>query len=455
MSSLFGTISIALRALLAQQGALNTTTNNIANVNTPGYTRQRPRLAGDAPFDQGSVLFGSGAVLQRVESLRDRILELRIQDEAQQQGGTDAFLKNMQQIQTAFSGSNSEIGGQIGAFFDSLQQLSVDPTSSPQRQNVLTTANNLATGFHSAAQNLARLHTNIDLSISQTVDQVNDLVTRVANLNEEVSQAQLLSQDGGAFEDQRTRVIQQLSQLISVSVLDTPEGVSLTTANGASLVAGTHSYVLSSRPDSSGVQHIFSGGQDITGNITGGQLAAQLTVRDQKIPGLLSHLDLLATNLANAFNTVHQQGYDLSGGQGGNFFAPPLTSEPGAAAVFSVLITDPAKIAASSDGTPGGNGNLAQLTAIRNQALANGQNPFDFYANLVFGIGSDVANAQAEYEAGDLVMRQLQNQRDAVSGVSLDEEAANLVRYQRAFEAAARVVTTVDEMTQTSRPWEA
>jgi flagellar hook-associated protein 1 FlgK len=198
------------------------------------------------------------------------------------------------------------------------------------------------------------------------------------------------------------------------------------------------------------VQHIFAQGSDITGKLTSGKLAGLLAVRDQKIPGILADLDTLAAGLANAINTAHRAGFDLTGTAGGDLFAPPPASGPGAAASMAVLISDPSLLAASSDGSPGSNGNLAALAGVRNQAIIAGQSPTDFYANLVFRIGSDVANGTAESEASDLILRQLENQRGSLSGVSLDEEAANLVRYQRAFEAAARVVTTVSEMLDTA-----
>jgi flagellar hook-associated protein 1 FlgK len=117
---------------------------------------------------------------------------------------------------------------------------------------------------------------------------------------------------------------------------------------------------------------------------------------------------------------------------------------------MSVQITDAAQIAASSDGSPGSNGNVAQLLAVHDQGVAGGKKPLDYYANLVFGIGSDVANGTAEQDATGLVLGQLQDQRGSVSGVSLDEEAANLLQYQRAYEAAAKVVTTINDMLQTA-----
>ena len=126
-----------------------------------------------------------------------------------------------------------------------------------------------------------------------------------------------------------------------------------------------------------------------------------------------------------------------------------LTSTTNAAANFGVAITDPSLIAASSDGSAGSNGNIAQLIAVRDQQLPSGASPMDMYSNLVLQVGNFGANAQADSNATALSLQQLTDQRNAVSGVSLDEESTNLIRYQRAYEASARVVTTVDSMLQT------
>jgi flagellar hook-associated protein 1 FlgK len=145
-------------------------------------------------------------------------------------------------------------------------------------------------------------------------------------------------------------------------------------------------------------------------------------------------------------NAANRNGFDLFGNTGGDLFVPPPASGQGAAAAMAIQITDPVLIAASSDGSPGSNGNVAQLLAVHDQAIAGSMNPTDYYANLVFGIGSDVANGTAEQDATGLVLGQLQDQRGSISGVSLDEEAANMLQYQRAYDAAAKVVTTINDM---------
>ena len=160
------------------------------------------------------------------------------------------------------------------------------------------------------------------------------------------------------------------------------------------------------------------------------------------------------SKVAAAFRQAFQNaGYDLSGGKGGNFFTPfsPIVagSNAGAAATMSVAITDPNQIAASSDGTQGDNGNATAMADLQNQPVVSEQTPGSYYSNLIDQVGNTISNSNSQQEAIGLVLQQLTNQQSAISGVSLDEEAANLVLYQRAYEASARVISVIDELTST------
>jgi flagellar hook-associated protein 1 FlgK len=172
-------------------------------------------------------------------------------------------------------------------------------------------------------------------------------------------------------------------------------------------------------------------------------------VRDQKIPGLLSQLDSLAAGLATSVNNIHHSGFDLNGNAGGDFFTPPPAGGQGASASIAVAITDPTLVAASSDRSQGSNGNILQLAALHDQPLISGQTANELYSNMIFSVGSDVANASSELDASKLILQKLQDQRGSISGVSLDEEAANMILFQRAYDASARVVQTVSEMLDT------
>jgi len=449
MPGLNTSLSIAVQALQANQGALNVTSNNIANVNTPGYSRQVAILNEAPTFQENNITFGGGVTLEQFQSVRDQLLQLRIYEETQQQGNSETQFNSLSQIEGIFSNPSQGVGGALSAFFNSLSQLSTNPTDANARQAVLTSANNLANSFHQAVSSLTTIGTGLDQSVPQTVDQINRLTSQIATFNGQVAQMQGLGKDPGTVQDQRDELIRQLSGLINISVTQTEHGLTLTTAKGVPLVVANQSYGLQSNANNSVLEHVYSAqGQDITSQIQGGQLGGTLQVRDQALPQLFSQLNDLASQFATSFNMQHAAGFDASGNAGQNFFNP-LPSTTAAAANFGVAITNPSLIAASSDGSAGSNGNLEQLVALRNQQLPAGANPMDLYSNLVLQVGNLGTNANAAVTATNLSLQQLTDQRSSVSGVSLDEETTNMIKYQRAYEAGARVVTTVDSMLQT------
>jgi flagellar hook-associated protein 1 len=446
MGSLNASLATALSGLIADQGALQVTTNNVANANTPGYSRERAVLVTSDPDVRDPLTFGTGVTLQSVESIRDPILESQIQQQTQTEGQYSTLASALQQTQVNFTASTGDIGTAISNFFDSVNQLSTNPTDLSLRQGVITSAGNLATTFNTTATNLTQQQTSLDLSVVQTVGQINQLTAQIAQLNGQISDLQNVGESAGTFVDQRTSAIDQLSSLVDVSVIPSDNTLTLTTANGAPLVAGQQSFQLQTQITSAGLHDVYSQGNDITSTITSGQLGGTIEARDQQIPAIQAQLNTLAAGVANAVNGVQAGGFDLNGNPGTNLFNPPPVSGVGAAASLSVAITDPSLIAASSDGTVGSNGNADAMFALSTQAVIGGQSPTNYYSGIVFNVGNAVANASSEQNASNLVLQQLNDQRASVSGVSLDEEAANMVQYQDAYTASAQVITTINDM---------
>jgi flagellar hook-associated protein 1 FlgK len=196
---------------------------------------------------------------------------------------------------------------------------------------------------------------------------------------------------------------------------------------------------------------VYAQGTDITSGIAGGQLQGLISARDDSVPSTQSSLDNLAARLISAVNQQQKDGFDLTGSQGADFFTPPTPSasgsNAGAAATMTVALTNPDQVAASSDGTQGDNRNATAMADLQNASIISGQTAGDYYSNLIDQVGNNVSNATSEQEAVGLVLQQLTNQQSSISGVSLDEEAANLITHQQAYEAAARVINVVDELT--------
>jgi len=453
MGSLSASLNIALQSMLTEQGALQVTSNNIANVNTPGYSRQRPNIDETPPVQLGGLTFGTGVKLQSVSSLRDAILDLRVNQETQQQGQLESFISSGQQIQALFNEtSGTGLQAPLTAFFSSLSQLAANPSDLNSRQAVITAGQNLASAFNQTSANLTTLQRNVDLSVTQSVSKINTLTAQIAAVNTQVAAATTGGQNPGPFVDQRQQLLNQLSSLVDVSEIDAGNGsLTITTSNGAPLVVAGQNFQLTTQPDATtGLQHIFSQGTDITAKITAGQLAGQLQIRDQEIASTKTSLDTLAAGIATSFNTQHQAGFDLNGAAGGNFFVPPPAGGVGAASSLTVAITDPSKIAASADGSAGDNANANALLALQNQPIAGGQTPLNFYSGVVFKIGNDVSAAQTNQQAGSLVLQQIQDLQGGVSGVDINEEASNLIRFQNAYQASAQVASVINSLLQTT-----
>ncbi len=453
MPDLMGSMSIALGALKNSQEALDVTSNNIANLNTPGYSRQRANFSEADPIGFGHLQFGTGAQIVNIQSIRDQALEFRINAETQQQSGLDSFLAPMQQVQSTFNeAAGTGLQGAISGFFNSLSQLSTNPANVPLRQSVLTAGQTMSSAFNNAASNLSNLRSSMDTQVPTTVQQINTLAQSISQLNLRISQSQSGGQQPGVLEDQRNELIHKMAALVSISMIQGNNGaVSISTALGAALVVGGQSFNLKTATSpATGMQQVLaSDGTDLTASITGGQLGGVLRVRDQAIPDLQNKLDTLASGIANAANTTHQAGFDLNGAAGQKLFTVPVTVA-GTAQSITMNITDPAKVAASLDGTVGDNANALALANLQNQTTVSGQKPVDFYSNTVAQLGADIQQATSQSDTQSVVLQQLQSQRNSISGVSMDEEAANLVRFQRAYQAAARVVNVIDEMTQTA-----
>lgn len=446
MSNLSASLATALSGLEAAQGALEATTNNVANANTSGYSREVPVLETSDPVVVGSLTLGTGVTLESIESIRDPILESQIQQETQTQGQLNSLVSALEQTQTSFSSSTGDIGTAISSFFSSINQLATSPTDLSLRQAVLTAADNLASTFNATANNLSEQASNLNDSVVQTVGQINQLTTQIAQLNGQISQNENAGGNGGTLIDQRTQLIDQLSSLVDVSVIPTGNTITLTTAAGTALVSGQQSFQLSTQQTSSGVQDVYAGPTDITSTIVSGQLGGILQARDQQIPSLQNQLDALASGLATAVNNVQTSGYDLNGNKATDTPLFNVSSGAGAAANLSVAITDPSSIAASSDGTSGDNGNADAMYALSNQAVVDGQTASDYYSGIVFNVGNAVSNATAQQSASNQVLQQLNDQRSSVSGVSLDEEAANMIQYQQAYADSAQVVSAINTM---------
>jgi flagellar hook-associated protein 1 FlgK len=439
-------MDIAQQALMANQEALNVTGNNVANQNTAGYTRQVVSFQTvDAVTLSGGTV-GSG-VTASATSQRDRVLEQQVQQQTQTQAQSGALESALQQIQNIFglssttsSASSTVLGTAVDSFFSSLSALASNPSDTATRQNVLTAANSLAAAFNSASNQLSQVSTGLNQQVIGDVSQVNSLTSTIASLNTQIT-ALSPNADAGTLEDQRQQAIAQLSQLVGLDQISTENnGITLTTSNGAVLVGGSQSFALSTT-QVGGTTHILAGigGQDVTSNLTGGDLGGVLQARDQQLPSYQSALDNLAFAIGTQVNQQNALGVDGNGNPGAGLFSLPAASS-GAAALIQVATADPNAVAAAATGQgSAGNTNASALANLSSANIVNGQTASGFLASFLGQIGSDTAAATTNNSAQQATLTQLTTQRDSLSGVSLDEEASNLTQYQRAYQAASQV----------------
>jgi flagellar hook-associated protein 1 FlgK len=292
-----------------------------------------------------------------------------------------------------------------------------------------------------------------DADIRASVDQINQLSTKIADLNRQIGDAN--GTDTEPLRDQLDVALQQLSKLTSVNILAQPQGTfDVSTSSGRPLVVGVHSYELTTTSAAgTGLTEIRASGADITGEIRGGSIGGLLEFRDQVMPDYLSQLDQLAFDVAQKINNVHAAGYDLSGTSGRLFFAP-LAAVAGAAAAIAVdpaLAADSSRVAASGSGAAGDNVTAKALAALRDSDAAGGNTAtfVEAWGQLVNRIGTDSATAQSDLQTRQDIVAAIRRIRDSVSGVSLDEEAGRLLQFQRAYQANAKFFSAIDETLQT------
>jgi flagellar hook-associated protein 1 FlgK len=385
-----------------------------------------------------------------VESFRDRFIDYRVAQELPAQSEYDTVSQALQQIDGILnSQGGSGLQSSLSSFFNSFSALANNPNDLSLRQNVVSQANSLANQFHRTYDSIQKVQTSQDQAVTDTVTQMNAVIEKIAALNPKVAAAQAQHSDAeSSLRDQRQELLDQLSGLADVSYFETEAGaVTVTTAQGAVLVIGDQSATLQSAtvPGLS-MNQVLLNGTNVTSDFQSGKLGGLLKVRDQNIAGYLNTLDDLAAGLIERVNSQHALGSDMYGNAGGDFFTPFVQPWPGnntgAAHSISVAITDPQAIAAAESGAgQGSNANAQALAAIKDEQLflPDHFTASQFYASLLETVGSDYQTADNGSKTQSQILLQLQNQRDSLTGVNLDEEAVNVVKFQKAYEASARL----------------
>jgi flagellar hook-associated protein 1 FlgK len=470
MATIGTAFNIATGALDADQAALDIVANNTANVNTPGYTLETPTWQQNDSTSFSGITFGTGVEVTGAQSQRDRVLEQAMQQQTQTESGSAARLTALNQMQALFTGATSAgtdtsaasgIGTDLSNFFNALSSLEGSPANISERQAVLSAAGTLASDFNGAASQLESQRQSLDEQTTSIVGQANTLLQSIAQLNVQIESTSP-NTDAGTLEDQRQQDLTQLSQLVGIRTVPTENnGLTVTTMGGALLVAEGQAYQITNG-QVDGETHFFDAqGADITSDLTsgGGQLGGTLTARDQDIPQVESALDQLAYSLATSVNAQNEAGFDLNGAAGTAIFGLPASAtaqDPaGSAAGIQVTMTDPSKIAAagvvagSSPPTPegsSGDSNLLLMANLGSSGIVKGITPASYFSDMVTSLGGLTSEVGSENTAQQAALTQLQDQINTISGVNLNDEAAQLETFEQSYQAASKLFTTLDQV---------
>jgi flagellar hook-associated protein 1 FlgK len=559
MTDIYGVLSIGNKALLVQQKGIYVTGNNIANINTPGYSRQRLNMSSDVPVSASIGPVGTGVRAIEVERVYQRFLGVQINNETQTLGRWEANKDMLERVEMILDESEGYGLNQVmNDFWNAWQDLSNNPSGPVERSVLVAKSEMLAATFSKNYQDLQTVQRDIDTMIKGTVDEINLVSEKIVSLNQKIIQMEADGNTANDYRDQRDVLLNELSEMIDINSFEGANGaVTVSVGSGQPLVEGTNVYRLSAQINSFGNQNIIwidaaNNTVDITDNISGGKMKGWLNARDLDIRNYLNRLDALAQGLMEAVNTLHAGGYGLDGSTGNDFFtgaatasgvldaALTITAEEGGAGNIAITLvaggtagsetvtTDPVtgdiriaiedgastqaqiaaalqahsaiasavatapgaawtlgsgtdavtlsggasaanmqvnpaivlddKLIAAADGfdtvpgdKPGDNGNAIAIANLQTATTMNGNTVTfgAFHESFIGDVGHAVQQAASYYSHQDQMVHQLENYRESISGVAIDEEMVNLVKFQNAYQAAAKLIATADEMMQT------
>lgn len=471
MGGLFGILDVAGRGLLVAQQGVRNSSNNIANVNTPGYSRQRQNVESitSTPREGGGV--GNGAEQTSIQRVVDSFVQAQLVKQNGASGGTDvqAFaLSSIEEVVNEQDGAG--VGAALGRLYSAFSDLSAasSPGAAVEREAARTAGQHLIDTLQSADARLRDQMDAADQSIAATIESINTTTKQVALLNRQISQAEAVA-PANELRDQRDGLVRSLAQKIEISAFEDKGSQVILLPSGQPLVEAGFSHDLVPIGDTANPFDpsytrvgVASGSTitDISDDIGGGELGGLLRVRDAILPGAVRSLDTIAYNLAASVDAVHTAGTGLNGATG-NFFAalPGVEDSARDLALDANVVASADSIAAGLTTAAGDNRNAVALAALRDQAAAivlPGDPPgpasgpirtvLAHAASIVADIGQQTATMQQAREQNARISEVLEDRREEVSGVSLDEEVTQLVQLQAAFQANARVMVAVDRM---------
>lgn len=476
----FSGLSIALRALQTQQISLDITGHNVANVNNPNYSRQtalhsatKPYPAPMMGYTPSSGQLGTGVEISQINRMRDSFVDLRLRQQLHSKNYWSAMEDGLEQVELFFNEpTENGIHYALDQFWDSLQDLSQEPDYVAVREVAVQRAQVLVESVTGTRSQLQRLRENINGNIPLKVTDVNSLATRIADLNVQIGKISATGSLPNDLLDARDAMIEELSQLVDIEVVQDHAHMVGVTIGGASLVHRGTSYGLATIGETKPGENYKQNNVIwvATGNevdIRSGEIAGLQRLRDHEIQDIMKALDDWAKGFATEFNEVYKQGYGLTGvaeKDNPQEFFVFVGGNPDAFAALNLRVNedvaaDVSKFRASSVPNVDGNGaNALELARLRSARVISAQSDGgglteitigDAFNSIISRLGVTTQQAIRLNENDANLELHLRNLKDSTSGVSLDEEMANMIRFQHAYSAAARVMTAMDEALDT------
>lgn len=461
-----GIMSVGISGLRTAQVALLTTSHNISNATTPGYNRQRTVQSASTPQLNSAGFVGRGVQTAAVERVYNQYLVNQSLQAQGQSSQLNSYYNEIKQIDNMLADTASGLTPALHNFFNAVQDVASNPTSIPSRQAMLSNAEALTARFQAMDQRLSEMQEGVNSQITSNLVEINSLAQQIAQLNSDIQAAESSANGRPANDllDQRDTLIRDLSKVINVDVVRQNNGhYNLFIGNGQSLVVGTSPMTLKAVPSASDPQRLVvameqSGGEILLPEhqLQGGNLGGLLIFRSETLDSMQADFDELAWGVAKTFNEQHQKGLDLQGLSGVDFFtiasadsgADPDADLSHAARNISVAISDPAEIAAalndedSFDDRVADNRNALALAELQTKnTMHDGTASYQSaYSSLVSQIGNKTRELEVTGQAQENLLVQIDQSIQSLSGVNLEEEAANLLRYQQMFQASSKVI---------------
>lgn len=453
MPNLFSGINMAFRAMMSHQQAIETIQHNVANVNTPGYHRQEVMLQASAPSSSslglerglGAAQNGTGVEVQRIRRVTMEFFDARYRLESSHLKRWELQSEILKQVENTLAETSTDgLLTKLNQFWSGWQALSADPSNLSLRTNLRDLTVALTDAFNTRSVRLDMLQKDQDLTIRQRVDEINSLSAQLATLNGEISRVRSMGDQPNDYLDQRDVLLDRLAEIAGATAHYQDDGSVMVNVSGHSIVTGNTNNQIEYYANAAGLMEIRWTGDGTQFVPADGELTGLFEARDIYIPQQKAGLDALATRLMERVNEVHQQGYGANGSHLVNFFQG---TNAATIKLSDEIANNLANIAASSVSGAAGDGENARLLFnIYQEEVMDGATFNAYYNSQVTNFGILVQRAKTNASDKKIIADALSNQRESVSGVSLDEEAANLVKSQRAYQAATRMMNVFDEL---------